>query len=165
MLLVHLKNKKQGQGGSGESTAGESDLATSLWGMLYADDAEVVLQSSEAEKDDERDRGRVRGVWHHRIGGQDWIMCLLTKGMLKATALFSVEAAVQVYSQTIELVYFGGNNHNAHLSTSSRPAETQHMVQLPEVHSRTVVSHIQRVGCQPEKTTKYTRWPVPRVVC
>ena len=55
--LVHLR-KKRGVGGRGEATTGESALATSLWGMLYADD-------------DGGDRGRVRGVWPHRIGGQD----------------------------------------------------------------------------------------------
>ena len=41
--LVHLR-KKRGAGGAGEATAGESVLATPLWGMLYADDAGVVLQ-------------------------------------------------------------------------------------------------------------------------
>ena len=45
------------------------------------------------------------------------IMCLRTKGMPGSTATFSVEAAGQVYSQTNEFVYFGGNvNHNADLS-------------------------------------------------
>ena len=44
--LVHLK-KKRGAGGRGEATAGESVLATPLWGMLYADDASIVSQSSE----------------------------------------------------------------------------------------------------------------------
>ena len=33
------------QRGRGEATAGESALATSLWGMRYADDAGVVSQS------------------------------------------------------------------------------------------------------------------------
>ena len=27
-----------------------------------------------------------------------------------------------------------------------------------------VVSHIQRIGCQPEKTTLFTRWPIPLLV-
>ena len=27
-----------------------------------------------------------------------------------------------------------------------------------------VVSHIQRIGCQPEKNY-FTRWPIPLVVC
>ena len=44
--LVHLR-KKRGAGGRGEATAGESVLATPLWGMLYAGDAEVVSQSPE----------------------------------------------------------------------------------------------------------------------
>ena len=38
--LVHVR-KKRGAG-RGEANAGESVLATLLWGMLYADDAEVV---------------------------------------------------------------------------------------------------------------------------
>ena len=70
--LVHLR-KKMGAGGRGEATAGESALATPLRGMLYADDAGVVCLeiTRTAEEDDGGDRGRVRGVWPHRIGGQD----------------------------------------------------------------------------------------------
>ena len=45
--LVHLR-KKTGAGVRGEATAGEPALATSLWGMLYADDAVVVSQSLES---------------------------------------------------------------------------------------------------------------------
>ena len=44
--LVHLR-KKKGAGVRGEETAGESILATLLWGILYADDAGVVSQSPE----------------------------------------------------------------------------------------------------------------------
>ena len=45
------------------------------------------------------------------------IMCLRTKGMPESTAIFSAEAAGQVYNQTNEFVYLGGNvNHNANLS-------------------------------------------------
>ena len=45
------------------------------------------------------------------------IMCLRAKGMPQSTATFSVEAAGQVYSQTDEFVYLGGNvNQNADLS-------------------------------------------------
>ena len=36
-----------GRGGTGEATAGESVLATLLWGILYADDAGVVSRSPE----------------------------------------------------------------------------------------------------------------------
>ena len=44
-------------------------------------------------------------------------MCLRAKGMPESTTTFSVEAADQVYNQTNELVYLGGNiNHNADLS-------------------------------------------------
>ena len=44
--LVHLR-KKRGVKGRGEATAGESVLATPLWGMLYADDTGDVSQSPE----------------------------------------------------------------------------------------------------------------------
>ena len=39
--LVHLRKKRRA-GGRGEATAGESVLATPLWGMLSADDTDVV---------------------------------------------------------------------------------------------------------------------------
>ena len=39
--LVHLR-KKTGREGRGGATAGDPALATSLWGMLYPDDAGVV---------------------------------------------------------------------------------------------------------------------------
>ena len=59
--------------------------------------------------------------------------------MPESTATFSVEAAGQVYNQTKEFVYLGGNlNHNADLSIEVDQAHTQRMVQLPEVHPRTV---------------------------
>ena len=45
------------------------------------------------------------------------IMCLRTKGMPESAAIFSVEAAGQVYNQTNEFVYLGGNvTHNSDLS-------------------------------------------------
>ena len=44
-------------------------------------------------------------------------MCLRAKGITESTVTFSVEAAGQVYSQTNEFVYLGGNVHyNADLS-------------------------------------------------
>ena len=49
-------------------------------------------------------------------------MCLRAKGIPESTATFSVEAAGQVYSQTNEFVYLGGNvNHNADLSIEVMP--------------------------------------------
>ena len=65
--LVHLRKKT----GRGEATVGESALAKPLWGMLYADDAGVLAITRAVEEDDGGDRGRVRGVWPHCIGGQD----------------------------------------------------------------------------------------------
>ena len=44
--LVGLR-EKVGAGGRGKTTAGELAPATSLWGMLYADDAGVVSKSPE----------------------------------------------------------------------------------------------------------------------
>ena len=41
------EGKKGGEGGRRGATAGESVLATPLWGVLYADDAGVVSQSPE----------------------------------------------------------------------------------------------------------------------
>ena len=44
-------------------------------------------------------------------------MCLHAKRIPESTAIFSVEAAGQVYNHTNEFVCLGGNvNHNAHLS-------------------------------------------------
>ena len=116
--LVHLR-KKKGAGGRGEATAGESVLATLLWGMLYADDAGVVSQSPEQP----RKMMRVIVVVCAAFGltaseAITDIMCLRAKGMAEPTAIFSVEVASQVYNQTHEFVYLGGNvNHNnAYLS-------------------------------------------------
>ena len=48
------------------------------------------------------------------------IMCLRTKGMPDSTAIFSLEAAGQVYDQTNEFVNLGGDiNHSADLSTGA----------------------------------------------
>ena len=45
------------------------------------------------------------------------IMCLRIRGMSDAASTFSVEAAGQVYNQTHDFVYVGGNvNHHADLS-------------------------------------------------
>ena len=114
--LVHPREKR-GAGGRGEATAGESVLATLLWGMLYADDAGVVSQSPEQ-------LSKMLGVIVvvcTAFGlivseAKTEIMCLRAKGMPEATAIFSVEAAGQVYNQTNEIVFLGGNvNHNADL--------------------------------------------------
>ena len=40
----------------------------------------------------------------------------------------------------------------------------QSVPRCEKVVSVVVVSHIQRIGCQPEKNY-FTRWPIPLVVC
>ena len=115
--LVHLRKKKWA-GGRGEATAGDSVLTTPLWGMLYADDAGVVSQSPEQLR---KTMGMIVvvcaafGVTVSEAKAE--IMCLRAKGMPEFTAIFSVEAAGQVYNQTNEFVYLGRNvTHNADLS-------------------------------------------------
>ena len=115
--LVHLR-KKRGAGGWGEATVGESVLATPLWGMLYADDAGVVSQSPEQLRKMMGVIVVVCATFGLTVSeAKTEIMCLRAKGMPESTATFSVEAAGQVYNQTNEFVYLGGNvNHNVDLS-------------------------------------------------
>ena len=79
--------------------------------MLYAGDAGAVLQSP-----DEQLRKMMRVIvvvcaaFDLTVSeAKTEIMCLRIKGMLESTALFSVEAAGQVYNQTDEFIYLGGN--------------------------------------------------------
>ena len=105
--LVHLR-KKRGAGGLGEACAGESILATLLWGMLYADHAGVVSQSPEQLR-------KMMGVIVVVCAAfgltvsevKTEMMCLRAKEMPESTTTFSLEAAGQVYNQTNELVYLG----------------------------------------------------------
>ena len=98
--LLHLR-KKRGAGGRGEVTVRESVLATPLWGKLYAGDAWVVSQSPEQL----RKMMGVVVVVCAAFGlivsdAKTKITCLRAKGMPESTAIFSVDAAGQVYSQT-----------------------------------------------------------------
>ena len=115
--LVHLRKKREA-GGRVEATVGESVLATSLWGTLYADDAGVVSQSPEQLRKMTGVVVVVCAALDLTISeGETEIVCLRTKGMPESTAIFGVEAAGQIYNQTNEFVYLGGNvNHNADLS-------------------------------------------------
>ena len=116
--LVHLRKKRgAGGGGRGEATAGESVLATPLWGMLYADDSGVVSQSPEQLRKMMVVIAVVCAAFGLTVSeAKTEIMCLRAKGMPESTATFSVEAAGQVYNQTNEFVHLGGNfNHNADL--------------------------------------------------
>ena len=115
--VVHLR-KKRGAERRGEATGGESVLATPLWGMLYADDAGVVSQSPEQVRKMMGVMVVVCAVFGLTVSeAKTEMMCLRAKGMPESTATFSVEATGQVYHQTNELVYLGGNvNHNADMS-------------------------------------------------
>ena len=115
--LVYLR-KKRGARGRGEAAAGESVLATPLWGMFYAEDAGVVSQSPEQLR-------KMMGVIVVVCAAfglivsetKTEIMYLRAKGMPESAATFSVEAAGEVYSQTSEFLYLAGSvNHNADLS-------------------------------------------------
>ena len=55
------------------------------------------------------------------------IMCLRTRGMPESTAMFSMEAAGQVYNQTNKFVYLGGDvNHKSICRTRSTGAYATH---------------------------------------
>ena len=92
--------------------------ATSLWGMLYADDVRVVSQSLEQLRKMMVVIVTVCGAFGLTVSeAKTEIMCLCTKGMPDATATFSVEAAGQVFKYTHEFVYLGRKvNHHADLS-------------------------------------------------
>ena len=83
--------------------------------MLYVDDAGVVSQSPEQVRKMMGGIVVVCAAFGLTVSeAKTEIICLRTKGMPESTATFSVEAAGQVYNQT---VYLGGNvNHNADLS-------------------------------------------------
>ena len=117
--LVHLR-KKRGAGGRGgrvEATVRESVLATPLWGMLYADVAGVVLQSPKKLRKTMGVIVVVCAAFGVAVSeAKTETMCLRAKGMPASIAIFSVEAAGQVYNQTNVFLYLGGNvNHNADL--------------------------------------------------
>ena len=90
--LVHLR-KKKGAEGRGEATAEESVLATSLWGMLYADDTGVVSRSLEQLRKMMGVIVVVCAAFYLTVSEtKTEIMCLRAKGMPEFT-IFSVEAA------------------------------------------------------------------------
>ena len=68
--LVHLR-KKKGAGGGEEKQLPESQSWRCRFGVCFTLTMPGSSIPREAEKDDGGDRGRVRGVWPHRIGGQD----------------------------------------------------------------------------------------------
>ena len=88
-----------------EVTAGESVLATPLWGMLYADDAGVVSQSPEQLRKMMGVIVAVCAAFGLTVSeAKTEVMCLCAKKMPESTAISSVETADQVYNQTNEIV-------------------------------------------------------------
>ena len=106
--------------------------------MLHADDAGAVSQSPEQLRKMLGVIVVVCAAFGPTVSeAKTEIMYLRAKGMPESTAIFSVEATGQVYNQTNEFVYLGGDvNHNADLSIEVD--RRIHMVQLPEVTPRTV---------------------------
>ena len=115
--LVHPR-KKRGARGRREATTGETVFATPLKGIFNADDAGVASQSPEQLRKMMGVIVVVYAVFGLTVSeAKTEITCLRAKGMPESTAIFSLEAAGQVYIQTNEFVYLGGNlNHNANLS-------------------------------------------------
>ena len=85
--------------------------------MFYADDAGVVSQSLEQLRKMVGVIVVVCAAFGLTVSEAKTEIIGGAKGMSESTATFSVEAASQVYNQTNEFVYLGGNvNHNADLS-------------------------------------------------
>ena len=106
------------KGGGGKQLSESQSSGRRLWGMLYADDARVVTQSPEQLRKMMGVIVVVCAAFGLTVSeAKTEIMCLRAKGMPKSTATLSVEAAGQVYNQTNEFVYLGGNvNQHADLS-------------------------------------------------
>ena len=112
--MVQLQRKEKGEK-KGTSSTGEVDgrkgkegeEVQRLWGMLYADDAGIVSQSLEGLE-------RMMTVIVTACSSfgptvseaKTEIMCLQTKG--GGNVSFTINAAGQVYKQTIEFVHLGG---------------------------------------------------------
>ena len=111
------EGKKGGEGERRKATAGEPALATSLWGVLYADNAGVVSQLLNQLRKMMGVIVIVCAAFGLTLSKANIeIICLRTKGMPEPIAIFSVGAAGQVYNQTNEFVYLAGNvNHSADL--------------------------------------------------
>ena len=96
-----LLRKKTGAGGAGEAAAREPALATSPWGMLYADNTGIVSQSPDKLR---KMMGMIivvcAGFGLTVSEAKTEIMCLRTNRMPEPATIFSVETAGQVYNQT-----------------------------------------------------------------
>ena len=84
----------------------EGDEVQRLWGMLYADDAGVSRSSEGLERMMTVIVTACSSFGLTVSGAKTEKMCLETKGGGKLS--FTINAAGQVYKQTIEFVYLGG---------------------------------------------------------
>ena len=136
--LVHLR-KKRGAGGRGEATARESVLATPLWGMLYADDVRVVSRSPE----------QLRKMMEVIVVVCAAFGITVSEARTETMCLRAEDAGIHRHIQR------RGSGPGVHPDERvctprgkcqpqrrpvhrGRPAHTQRMVQLPEVHPRIV---------------------------
>ena len=112
--LVHLRKKR----GAGRSKCRRFSPRDYVLGYAYADDVGVVSQSPEQLRKMMGVIVVVCAAFGLTISeAKIKIMYLRAKWMPESTVIFSVEAGGQVYNQTNEFVYLGGNvNHNADLS-------------------------------------------------
>ena len=112
--MVQLQIKKEKGGGKkGGARAGrvdgqrkEKEEAQTLWGMLYADDVDIVSRSSQGSKMMTVIVTSCAAFGLTVSEGKTKIMCLQTKG--GGHVPFTVTAAGQVHKQTVEFLYLGG---------------------------------------------------------
>ena len=113
--MVQLQRKKEKGEKKGTSRTGKVDgrrgkaekEVQRLWGMLYADDAGIVLRSSEGLERMMTVIVTACSAFGLTVSeAKADIMCLQTKGGGKVS--FKINAASHVHKQTIEFVYLGG---------------------------------------------------------
>ena len=121
--LVHLR-KKTGPGGRVESYVREPALETSLWGVLFGDDAGVVLQSPKQLR-------KMMGVivvvcttfGLTELEAKTKIMCLRTEGVPGSTVIPSVGLVGQVYTTKQTCSYTSGGMSYKMPTCSSRSTD------------------------------------------
>ena len=114
--LVHPRENK-GAGRRGKSITLELALATLLRGVFYTGNAGVISQSPKKLRKVMRGIVVVCTSFGLTISDEAETenICLRTKEMAEPIAMFNIEAAGQVHSQTNDFVYLGEDiNHNAH---------------------------------------------------
>ena len=112
--MVHRQRKKKegekkgtSRTGKVDGRRGKEDEVQRLWGMRYADDAGIVLRSSEGLERMMTVIVTACSAFGLTVSeAKTKIMCLETKDGGKVS--FTINAAGQVYKQTIEFVYLGG---------------------------------------------------------